>query len=56
MKTIRRNAKLVSVFLTILVLSITVPFDSVLAVMVKTETILDSTRAQQFRDEINNML
>jgi len=56
MKLIRQNAKLVSVFLTILMLSVAVPFDSVLAAMVGTEATLHSKRAQQARDEINSLL
>jgi hypothetical protein len=53
---IRRNVKLASVFLTILMLSITIPYQSVLAAMIGTEAMLDSTRAQQARDDINSLL
>ena len=56
MKVIRQTAKPVSVFLTILMLIITVPFDSVLAAMVGTEATLDLTRAKQARDKINKLL
>ena len=56
MNLIRRNAKLASVFLAILMLSIRIPFDSVWATMVGTKTTLDSTRAQQDRDKINKLL
>jgi hypothetical protein len=56
MKVIRRNTKLVGVFLTILMLSITIPYQSVLAEMIETEAILNSTRAQQARDDINILL
>ena len=56
MKVIRRNAKLASVFLTILMLSITIPYQSVLAAMIGTEAMLDSTGAQQARDDINSLL
>ena len=56
MNLIRRNAKLASVFLTILMLYITVPFDSVLAAIIETEATLDSPSAQQARDEINKLL
>ena len=56
MKVIRRNAKLASVFLTILMLSITIPYQSVLAAMIETEAMLDSTGAQQARDDINSLL
>ena len=53
---IRRNAKLASVFLTILMLSITIPYQSALAAMIGTEAMLDSTRSQQARNDINSLL
>ncbi len=56
MKVIRQNAKPVSVFLTILMLSLTTPYQTVFAAMVGTETVMDSVRGKQARDEINNLL
>jgi hypothetical protein len=56
MKVIRQNAKLASIFLTILMLSITIPYQSVFAAMIGTEATLDSTQAQQARADINNLL
>lgn len=56
MKAIRKNAKLAGVFLTFLMLSITIPYQSVLAAMVGTEATLDSLGAQQARDDINTLL
>ena len=56
MTLIRRNAKLAGVFLTILTLYITAPFDSVLAAMIETEATLDLKRVHQARDEINELL
>ena len=56
MKVIRQYAKLASVFLAILMLFITFPFDSVLAAMIETEATLGLKRAQQARDEINQLL
>jgi hypothetical protein len=56
MKLTRRNAKLAGVFLIILMLSITIPYQSVLAAIIGTEATLDSTRAEQARDEINSLL
>ena len=56
MKAIRQNARLVGVFFTILMLMITIPFDSVFAAMVGTEATLDLSRAKQARDEINKLL
>ena len=56
MKLIRRNAKPVCIFLTFLMLSITIPYQSVLAAMIGTDATLDLTRAQQARDDINSLL
>ena len=56
MRLIRGNAKPVCIFLTFLMLSITIPYQSVLAAMIRTEATLDLTRAKQARDEINNLL
>ena len=56
MRWIRRNAKPLCIFSTILLLLISVPLDSVLAAMVGTEATLDLTRARQARDEFNRLL
>ena len=56
MRWIRRNAKPLCVFSTILLLLVSTPLDSVLAAMVGTEATLDCTRAKQARDEINRLL
>ena len=56
MTLIRQNAKPACIFLTFLMLSITVPFQSVLAAMIGTETTLDLARAKKARDDINNLL
>jgi hypothetical protein len=56
MKLIRQKTKSLGIFFTFLMLSITVPYQPVLAAMIGTEATLDSTQAQQARDEINNLL
>ena len=56
MKLTRQDAKLASVFLTILMLTITIPYQSIFAAMIGTEAALDSTQAQQARADINNLL
>ena len=56
MKGIRQRAKLASVFLTILMLSISIPYQSVFAAMIGTEAALDSTKAQKARADINKLL
>ena len=56
MQPIRKSAKPISIFLTLLMLSISVPFDSVTAAMIGTESSLDLKRAQQAREEINHLI
>jgi hypothetical protein len=56
MKLIRRYAKLVNVILTIMMLSLTIPYQPVFAAMIGTETTLDSAQAQQARDDIKSLL
>ena len=56
MKGIRQRAKLASVFLTILMLSISIPYQSVFAAMIGTEVALDATKAQKARNDIDKLL
>ncbi|MGD2185619.1 MAG: PA2779 family protein [Desulfobacterales bacterium] len=56
MKMIRANGKRVSVVLTILMLCITIPHQSVMAAMIGTEAALDSMQAQQARDDLTILL
>jgi hypothetical protein len=56
MRLILQNAKPVSVFLTILMLSLNIPYQPVLAAMVGTETFMEAVRGKQVRDEINNLI
>lgn len=56
MKTIRQAAKPVSLFLTIFMLLMSVPYQSALAAMIGTETMIDITRGQEAREYVNTML
>lgn len=56
MKMIRRGAKPVSVLLTILMLLVAVPYQSALAAMVGTESVLDVARSQEARECLNRMI
>ena len=56
MKTIRQAAKPVSLFLTIFMLLISVPYQPALAAMIGTETMIDITRGQESREYIKTML
>ena len=57
MKLIRQRSKSASVFLVILMLLLTVPFQSVLAAMIETEATLDKTaKGQEARNAIKTIL
>ena len=57
MKLIRQRSKSASVFLVILMLLLTIPFQSVLAAMIETETTLDMTaKGQEARNAIKTIL
>ncbi len=56
MKTIRQAAKPVSLFLTIFMLLMSVPYQSALAAMIGTETMIDIARGQEAREYVNSML
>ena len=56
MKTIRQAAKPVSLFLTIFMLLMSVPYQSALAAMIGTETMIDMARGQEAREYVNTML
>ena len=56
MKLLRQKAKPVSVFMAILVLLLTVPYQSAFAAMIGTETVIDMARGQEARDCLNRMM
>jgi len=56
MKLLRQKAKPVSVVMTILVLLLAVPYQSVFAAMIGTETVIDVARGQEARDYLNRMM
>ena len=56
MKLLRQKSKPVSVFMTILMLLLTVPYQSVFASMIGTETVIDMARGQEARDCLNRMM
>jgi hypothetical protein len=56
MKLLRQKAKPVSVVMTILVLLLAVPYQSVFAAMIGTEIVIDSVRGQEARDYLNRMM
>ena len=56
MRLLRQKAKPVSVFMTILVLLLAVPYPSVFAAMIGTENVIDMARGQEARDCLNRMM
>jgi hypothetical protein len=56
MKSIRRMAKPVSLFLAILMITIFTPYQTVLAKMILTETVIESDRADEARVYVNSVL
>jgi hypothetical protein len=56
MKLLRQKAKPVSVVMTILVLLLAVPYQSVFAAMIGTETVIDVAKGQEARDYLNRMM
>jgi hypothetical protein len=56
MTRIRKRGKPVSVFLTVLVLSLVLPYQPVLGAMVGTETVMEQARGQEARNYLNKVL
>ena len=56
MKLLRQKAKPVSAVMTILVLLLAVPYQSVFAAMIGTETVIDVAKGQEARDYLNRMM
>ena len=56
MKAIRCAAKPVSVFLTVLMILLSVPYQCALASMVETQTVVDMARSQEARQYLNEVL
>jgi hypothetical protein len=56
MNTIRQVTEPVSVLLTILMLLLTVPYQSALAAMIETETVLETARGHQARQQVKQIL
>lgn len=56
MKAIRQAAKPASLFLTILMVLMSIPYQPALAAMVGTETMIDIARGQEAREYVNTMM
>lgn len=56
MKFIRKKVSFVSLFMVIVMLSITVPYQPLLAAMIPTEAIIDSNNAKEARDYLKSLI
>ena len=56
MELFRQKAKPVSVFMTILILLLAVPYHPVFAAMIGTETVIEMARGQKTRDCLNRIM
>lgn len=56
MKFIRKTLKPVSIGVAVLMLVICMPAHSVLAAMIKTETVMETSRGQEAREYLNQLL
>jgi len=56
MELFLQKAKPVSVFMTILILLLAVPYQSVFAAMIGTETVIEMARGQKARDCLNRIM
>lgn len=55
MKELRNNARSLGIFMTVLMLIITIPCQSVMAALINTETVLDSVRDHEARDQLKQL-
>ena len=56
MKVLRRNAQFLCIFMAVLMLMVSIPCQSVLAALIDTETVLDSVRGREARDQLKQFL
>lgn len=56
MKLIRLKAKPISILVTILMLLLTLPYQTALAAMIETETVIDMDRGQEARAYLNSII
>ncbi len=56
MRLLRLKAKPISVFLSIFMLLLALPYQSTLAAMIETETVLDMSRGQEARAYLNRII
>ena len=55
MKVLRRNARFLGIFLIVLMLTATIPCQSVMAALIDTESVQDSVRGREARDQLKQL-
>jgi hypothetical protein len=56
MKVLRNNAQSLCIFMAVLMLIVSIPCQSILAALIDTETVLDSVRGREARDQLKQFL
>ena len=56
MKVLRSNARIPGIFMTVLMLMVAIPCPSVIAALIETETVLDSARGREARDQLKKII
>jgi len=56
MRSIRRHTQIIGIFMAVTMLLISTPYQSALAALIDTETVLDENQSQEARDYINQIL
>ena len=55
MKVLRNNVRFLGIFMTVLMLVISIPYQSVLAALIGTESVQDSVGGRAARDQLNRL-
>jgi len=56
MRSVRRHTKIIGIFMAVTMLLISTPYQSAIAALIDTETVLDEGRSQEARDYIKQLL
>ena len=56
MKVLRDNAQTLCIFMAVIMLIVSIPCQSIFAALINTETVFDSVRGQEARDQLKQFL
>ena len=56
MRSVRRHTKIIGIFMAVTMLLISTPYQSAIAALIDTETVLDEGQSQEARDYIKQLL